>query len=359
LGSASDLKTEILLKKSRVERLKKALSDFKVLPEYEEKEKRASEITKQLADISAEDTADKEWLSQLERALEDESDVDTSRVVKLFNEAEIDFPEMVKRRFEEVSVFHESVVRNRREHLKQEMNEIIARVNARYSKKETLDNERSNIFSLLQSHGALEQYMRFLAELTTLEAELFELNKKLEVTENLDKKKSDLKIDRHNLQQKMRIDYTERDKAISDAIIAFADISGKLYEEPGKFIIDPTDNGPKFDFDIPGKKSTGKSKMQIFCFDMMLMKLWSNEPNRPKILVHDSVIFDGVDERQIAKALVLGSKMAKKYNFQYIVTMNSDDMPDMSLFTDFNLEDHRVDLNITDTSAGGLFGFRF
>ena len=160
MGSASDLKTEILLKKSRVERLKKALSDFKVLPEYEEKEKRASEITKQLADISAEDTADKEWLSQLERALEDESDVDTSRVVKLFNEAEIDFPEMVKRRFEEVSVFHESVVRNRREHLKQEMNEIIARVNARYSKKETLDNERSNIFSLLQSHGALEQYMR-------------------------------------------------------------------------------------------------------------------------------------------------------------------------------------------------------
>jgi uncharacterized protein YydD (DUF2326 family) len=266
---------------------------------------------------------------------------------------------MVSRRFEEVSVFHESVVRNRREHLQQEMSEITSRISARYVQKEVLDNERSNILSLLQTHGALDQYMKFQAELAKLEAELVQLNKKLEATDNLDQKKSELKIDRHNLQQKMRIDHSERDKAISDAIIAFADISGSLYDESGKFIIDPTDNGPKFDFDIPGKKSTGKSKMQIFCFDMMLMKLWANEPKRPKILVHDSIIFDGVDERQIAKALILGAEMSEKYDFQYIVTMNSDDIPDMSGYQEFKLSKYRVDLDINDTPTGGLFGFRF
>lgn len=359
MGSASDLRTEILLKKARAEKLKDALSDFKVLSEYQEKETRASEITKQLAGLSAEDTTDKEWLSQLERALDDESDVDTTRVEKLFNEATIELPEMVSRRFEEVSVFHESVVRNRREHLQQEMSEITSRISTRYVQKEVLDNERSSILSLLQTHGALDQYMKFQAELAKLEAELVQLNKKLEATDNLDQKKYELKIDRHNLQQKMRIDHSERDKAISDAIIAFADISGRLYDESGKFIIDPTDNGPKFDFDIPGKKSTGKSKMQIFCFDMMLMKLWANEPKRPKILVHDSIIFDGVDERQIAKALILGVEMSEKYNFQYIVTMNSDDIPDMSGYQDFELSKYRVDLNINDTPTGGLFGFRF
>lgn len=359
MGSASDLRTEILLKKARVEKLKEALADFKVLPEYQEKEKRASGITKQLAGLSADDTTDKEWLSQLERATEDESDVDTTRVKKLFSEATIELPEMVTRRFEEVSSFHESVVRNRREHLKQEMGEITARINHRYKEKEALDNERSEILSLLQTHGALDQYMKFQAELATLEAELVQLNKKLEATENLDQKKSELKIDRHNLQQKMRIDHSERDRAISDAIIAFADVSGNLYEESGKFIIDPTDNGPKFEFDIPDKKSAGKSKMQIFCFDMMLMKLWANEPNRPKLIIHDSIIFDGVDERQIAKALVLGAKMAEKYNFQYIVTMNSDDIPDMSNYKNFKLSNYRVDLKITDTPTGGLFGFRF
>ncbi|WP_444922365.1 ABC-three component system protein [Microbulbifer sp. CnH-101-G] len=359
MGSASDLRTEILLKKARVQKLKMDLSGFKVLPEYQEKEKRASQITKQLSELSADDTVDKEWLSQLERAIEDEKNVDTNRVNKLFNEAAIDLPDMVRRRFEEVSAFHESIVRNRREHLQEEMNDLIARINIRYTKKEALDNERSNILSLLQSHGALEQHMKFQSELANLEAELAQLNKKLEATENLDQKKSELKIDRHKLQQKMRIDHSEQGKAISDAIIAFADISGQLYVESGKFIIDPTDNGPKFDFDIPGKRSTGKSKMQIFCFDMMLMKLWANEKKRPKILVHDSIIFDGVDERQRAKALKLGAEMAEKYNFQYIVTMNSDDMPDMSGYQDFKLSNYRVDLDITDTPTGGLFGFRF
>lgn len=359
MGSASDLRTEILLKKSRIEKLLSALANFRILPEYQEKESRASDITKQLAGISADDTTDKEWLSQLERALENESEIDNTRVVKLFNEATIELPEMVNRRFEEVSAFHASVVRNRREHLQQEMSEITERINRRYIEKEALDKERSEILSLLQAHGALDQYMRFQAERSKLEAELAQLEKKLEATENLDKKKSDLKINRHNLQQKMRIDHSERDEAISEAIIAFADISSSLYDAPGKFIIDPTNNGPKFEFDISGKKSTGKSKMQIFSFDMMLMQLWANEPNRPKILVHDSIIFDGVDERQRAKALMLGADMADKYGFQYIVTMNSDDMPNMSSYPTFKLDNYRVDLKITDTEKGGLFGFRF
>lgn len=359
MGSASDLRTEILLKKTEVEKLRQALLDFRVLPEYQKKEKRASDITKQLAGLSADDTTDKEWLSQLERALEDESDIDSGRVERLFSEASIELPDMVSRRFEEVLAFHESVMRNRCEHLRQEMSELTSRINARYAQKEALDNERSDILSLLQTHGALDQYMKFQENLARLDAELAQLNKKLEATENLDQKKSELKIDRHNLQKKMRIDHLERYKAISDAIIAFADISGKLYDESGKLVIDPTDNGPKFEFDIPGKKSTGKSKMQIFCFDMMLMKLWSSDKRRPKILLHDSIIFDGVDERQIAKALILGAEMAEKYNFQYIVTMNSDDVPDMSGYQDFKLANYRVDLDITDTPTGGLFGFRF
>lgn len=83
----------------------------------------------------------------------------------------------------------------------------------------------------------------------------------------------------------------------------------------GCFTIGQTDNGPKFEFDIPGKKNTGKSKMQIFCFDMMLMKLWATEKNRPDFLIHDSLIFDGVDKRQIAKALVIGAEMAKNSIF--------------------------------------------
>jgi len=359
IGSAPDLRTDILLKKARLAKHKKSLSEFRVLPEYQEKEARASEISKQLASLSAEDSTDKEWLAQLERALDNESEPDHERVERLFAEAELDLPDLVVKRFDEVAAFHDSVVRNRKEHLRQEMDEISARINQHFNEKQELDNECSAILLLLKSHGALDQYMKLQGALSNLEAEVELLSKKLEATEDLDDKKADLKTERRNLQRQMRIDHAERDRAIADAVLTFADISSELYDESGKFIINPTDDGPKFEFDIPGKKSTGKTKMQIFCFDMTLMKLWGNEDKRPDVLVHDSVMFDGVDERQIAKALIIGATMAEKHDFQYIVTMNSDDMPDMSSYPEFKLDKYRVDLDITDTESGGLFGLRF
>ncbi|WP_275100170.1 ABC-three component system protein [Sedimenticola hydrogenitrophicus] len=359
MGASSDLKTEIHLKNRNVERLRTSLTSFRVLPEYQEKEARTSEISKRLAELSAQDTYDKEWLGQLERAVAEELEPDFSRLERLFGEAVVELPDLVKKRFDEVEEFHRSVITNRREHLKQEMAETYTRIGARLREKGELDNERSEILSLLQSHGALEQFMKLQGMLSRQEADLELLKKKLDATENLEDKKTEIKIQRQQLLTEMRIDHAERDAAIRDAIVTFADISGELYEEHGKLVIDPTENGPKFDFEIHAKKSVGINKMQIFSFDMTLMKLWSREKYRPTILVHDSQLFDGVDERQIAKALRLGAKMAKNYGFQYVVTMNSDDLPDMSTYDDFVLNDYRVELNIDDSENGGLFGVRF
>ena len=79
----------------------------------------------------------------------------------------------------------------------------------------------------------------------------------------------------------------------------------------------------------------------------------------PGFLFHDSHLFDGVDERQVAKALQLGGKMAGHLGFQYIVTMNEDAVP-VELPRDFDLQQYIVPTRLTDaTEDGGLFGIRF
>jgi uncharacterized protein YydD (DUF2326 family) len=99
--------------------------------------------------------------------------------------------------------------------------------------------------------------------------------------------------------------------------------------------------------------------MQIFCFDMMLMQLCWERQTGPGFLVHDSHLFDGVDERQVAKALQIGEKAARDLNFQYIVTMNSDVLP-RELLADFNLDQYILPVRLTDANeTGGLFGIRF
>lgn len=79
------------------------------------------------------------------------------------------------------------------------------------------------------------------------------------------------------------------------------------------------------------------------------------------VSIHDSTIFDGVDERQIARALTLAHRSTDEYGFQYICMLNSDQVPWKELPAELDdLREEHVALELTDAGeAGGLFGIRF
>lgn len=123
--------------------------------------------------------------------------------------------------------------------------------------------------------------------------------------------------------------------------------------------VDETLNGPVFQFPMQGSRSKGIKNMQIFCFDMMLMRLCAKRKIGPGFLVHDSHLFDGVDGRQIISALKVGAETAERLGFQYIVTMNEDDAFKETI-DDFDLKEYVLPVVLTDAKDdGGLFGFRF
>jgi uncharacterized protein YydD (DUF2326 family) len=100
--------------------------------------------------------------------------------------------------------------------------------------------------------------------------------------------------------------------------------------------------------------------MQLFCFDLMLAELATRRGIGPGFLIHDSHLFDGVDERQVAKALQLGANHAASVGFQYIVTMNSDAVPEDGFREDFDVWTFVNPTRLTDeVETGGLFGVRF
>ena len=75
--------------------------------------------------------------------------------------------------------------------------------------------------------------------------------------------------------------------------------------------------------------------------------------------MHDSTIFDGVDERQVAQSLELARREAERNGFQYICALNSDALPSNEFSSDFDLESF-VKLRLTDESeGGGLLGIRY
>ena len=214
--------------------------------------------------------------------------------------------------------------------------------------------------SLLSSGGALEHYTGLREELGRAEAESEMLKARLETAERFESTRTELNMERARLVKALQDDIHERDDIVRDAILSFEELSRSLYERAGSLTIADTPGGPQFEVHISGERSKGITNMQIFCFDLMLTRIGTQRRRWPGFLIHDSHLFDGVDERQVAKALQLGAQRADEDGFQYIVTMNSDSVPTEGFTGGFKLQDHVVPTRLTDaTETGGLFGFRF
>lgn len=59
--------------------------------------------------------------------------------------------------------------------------------------------------------------------------------------------------------------------------------------------------------------------MKVFCYDMVIAELGMERNFFPDFLIHDSTIFDGVDERQVARALMLAKLNVKKLDCSTLV----------------------------------------
>lgn len=359
IGKAADLRTQLTLQEARLKKLHAEIGMFQVLPEYRELEIESSSLTRQLNDLANANTIDFTAIRDLEGALASEIPPHLEDLQAVYEEAGVVLPGLVKRRYEDVKSFHESVVRNRKDYLSSELEAAKMRIELRDVKKAQLDRRRGEILGILRSHGALEQFLKLQGELGRLESEVESLRQRFEAAEQLEGTKNELEIERNRLTIRLRRDFAEQKDRVAEAIVAFEETSQRLYESAGSMTIDETSNGPVLKFPMQGQRSKGIKNMQIFCFDMMLMRLCAKRQIGPGFLVHDSHLFDGVDGRQVISALRLGAEISRELGFQYIVTMNEDDAFKEAI-DGFDLNDYVIPTRLTDaTEDGGLFGIRF
>jgi len=339
--------------------LRRQLEDFKVLEDFSSYEEDAASLARQISDLNDENTLDRQVIANLKASLESETPPPRERVDRMYEEAGILLPDIVSRRIEEVREFHSSIIRNRQLYLREQLNSAESRIEDRNRRIREASDRRSRVLGVLQSHGALDQFVSLQAEYGRTNARLEALRQEFETAETLEDEKVELKVDRGRLQQRLQREFREDDAQLREAILGFEDVSWQLYENAGTLVPTATENGPSFEIEIHGKKSAGIANMQIFCFDMMLMKLCAAQNRGPGFLVHDSHLFDPVDERQVATALRVGSELSEQFSFQYIVTLNSDQLPPSELIG-FDPEESLNPTRLTDASEdGGLFGFRF
>lgn len=361
MGTVAELRPQLTIAETKADKLRTQLSNFEVLESYRDFSRRAARAKTDMQALGREAVGLHETLEHLERALAVETPPSQADLQTVYAASGVELPGIALRRFEEVNRFYDSVVRNRRDHLGREIAETRHQITENESHLASLDTERRDILKTLEGRGALEDFISLQRELATLEASAAALKERYKAAEILEGESTQLDLDRVNLKRRLQEDHQQRKAALDRAILLIADTIGELYDDrTGRFVVEATENGPEFRISIEGDRGGGISNIEIFCLDLALLQLARERFGGPGFLIHDSHLFDGVDARQIARALLLGSQATATGSLQYIVTMNSDIFDSLPLPEAIDRDSVVLKARLSDeTETGGLFGFRF
>ena len=360
IGTMGELQAERIRLFEELTQFEQQLKEFKVHPQYKEVQREANDTTDKIHILLNKTNSNERILREYEKSVSAENDVSAQKIQEVYGKAGVIFREDSLRTLQSVETFHKTIITNRKEYLENEISRLQNDIVKWRKEIEMLSGQRSEHMKLLQSHGALEEY-------DVLQSNKIKLSEKLERVKNaisnlskFEEGKSSLRIENEELMQKARMDKIERSEKIDKAISLFNKNSTALYAKPGTLTVDVQKNGYKFNVEIERSGSQGFGYMKIFCYDLTLAQIWTDIV-KDCVLIHDSTIFDGVDDRQVAKAIELVASEAEAKGFQYICTINSDDVPS-SEFSDKFIDkfDSATRITLTDKEPKqSLLGFRF
>lgn len=342
------------------------LRSFRVDEQYLDHQKEADAHSLAIRDINDEALAVEQRCRDLSLAIAEEAPGESSKQAKykiksLYEEIGLILPDTVTRRFDEVSEFHSSVVRNRHHFLQEELVDSQTRLSSLNERRSLLDAKRAEIMELLNRSMALETFWSVEKELLNLDVQIKDYEVKLKDVQAISNLKIELKALTATSEASLRAEMEDCSDLLDEAIALFMQLGREIYRDRNiSLLVEATQKGLfKVEPKIDGDSSSGISEVKIFLLDLVCIIMGIKNNRAPRFLVHDSQLFDSMDDRQLASCLNIGARLAEEYAFQYIVTINTDRL-EAAEKEGFDRRNYPINMTLTDYGdSGGLFGFRF
>jgi len=358
-GTMGKMRAELVRLKNRERIEKEALASFNVHPQYESIQSKANDLTAEIHELTNQNISDKRKLDLYQNAVKSEKSPSETEIEKLYESLGVHFSESIRKTLSDARIFHRQIVQNRRAFLENEIIRIERNTKERDEEIRNLTNERAAILQILQTHGALQEMNRMQEMYVETKEKLNRVISRIDSMKEVDSISRDIKTSKSDLMKTAELDYEQRHEILAYAIQFYADNSEALYENPGSLVIDITEAGYKYQVEIERSGSSGVEKMKVFCFDHMILQLAQQRGSGIDFLIHDSILYDGVDSRQKALAIEYAAKISEENGSQYICMLNSDMVPVKDFSHGFDWNSY-VRLKLTDKDeSGSLLGFRF
>ena len=366
LKGEPELRAELAQAKERRMSIETNLSKFKIDEQYADHHAEADCLSRTIRDLNDEALSLECRKHDLREAIATENAGITpeemvKQLKKMYSEIGLLLPDITTRRFQEVSEFHASVIRNRQLFLQSELNVVLERLNELDRNRRQADERRSEVMVLLQESMALDTFREAERDLSEIDALISNLKVRLEMTQSVSENGLKLRALKTDAESSVRAEIAELEETLNKAIVLFQSLGEEIYSGRNvSLLIEATKNGLlKVEPRIDGDASAGIQGVKTFLIDMVCAVIAIQLDRAPRFWVHDSQLFDSMDDRQLASCLNIGARLADEFKFQYIVTLNSDRLSGAEN-EGFDRRDYVLEPVLTDeVEDGGLFGFRF
>lgn len=330
----------------RISELEKEISEFKISNNYHELEKEADEKSYEKKALENKRILISNYIKNIEDSLKETTEVKEEKLLKVYEAAQVEIPEMVKKNLDEVLKFHDDLLTSRNTRLRKELNKQRDELKDIDDSIETLGRRMDELLSFLDSHGALEEYVALTKQLNALNNELNRIQEYQKILKTY--KENELRIKAELIEQdKETEEYLEvEEEYLKKLRNQYWNYAKKFYPKKRSGLVINNNSGEnmlRFNLDarIEDDSSDGVNEVRMFCFDLLLLNC---KKSKMRFLAHDSRLFANMDPRQRETLFRIVSDTCAEKNMQYICSINEDALLSFqSLMTTDEFEQYVLD----------------
>lgn len=310
-------------------------------------------------------------IERIKESLVNSITVNIDETKKLYEEAEIYFPDQLIKKYQELIEFNQMLFTERKVHLSERLKVISFQKTEIENELQEANNKRSELLKLMVEKDSFKKFKAYQRDLGSVDEEIRGLEEKLRGIDNSERLRGELENTQKDLEETTKSvrslinsssdDYSKIRKNFSSIIDTVINRSALISKKIN------SNNNIEFAYEIQNNakqtitsEGEGHTYKKILCaaFDLALLMCYSDR-SFFRFCYHDGV-FESLDDRPKKNYLTMVREICRKYSIQYILTAIDDELPRTPDGVKIPFEKGEVVLELSDKGdEGKLFGVSF
>jgi len=278
-------------------------------------------------------------VQQINIALEQKDKFDLSEIEEIFAESSLHFPELVKKKYEDLVEFNRKITNERNVSLRARKKSLETEQTDLLCRKEALDLERENHLRILRNTDTFEKFKALQKDISQQKSQLFYFEQqrdKVELMASTARMVREAERERGRVVDEIKTMVTKTNPVYARFADVFNSYCQTVLNREGLFFFMVNSNG-NFDYQIdlslqgqtgvPSSQGEGTSYKKIVCalFDLALLKTYEGMPFF-HFVYHDGIL-EALDDRKKLALLEVVREQIRGGKTQYILSLIDSDIP--------------------------------